>query len=734
MKDIRKAAEERAAHPSSVPAGSSFETERQRQRAAVGRQFDALAGTHIRKISAQSDEEPGGAPKKLRVAAYCRVSTDDIEQALSIHMQQKVYREKIKSNPEWIYAGTYVDNGFSGTNTFHRPGFLKLIEDCRAGKIDMIITKAVSRFARNLLDCIGYIEELSNLDPPVRVFFEQEGLDTSAQTSGIILFVLAMVAEEESHMKSEAMLLSLEWRFSRGRFMTPALFGYDKVEIPDGFGGKRKVLEINPQEANVVRWMYAMMLNGNTAENIAEVLTELQIPTGGRRKDGSPNTNWTPSGIVTLMRNERYCGDVLARKTYTPNFKDHKSKKNKGKKNKYFQADHHEAIVSRKVWNAVQRILNSRRYGHEGTYLPMRIIDSGILAGFISMNRSWAGFDAEDYYRASQIAMGLLDEELDDDLENEYLPDGGHRLVGLIDDHGISQIARDLTETEKQIKAEMEGADREQDQISEQTEIVKLFQVVSGDLFSRVHEPVMRIGKNQILFNQSCVSKMQTEYAELLFNPVERMIVIRPCEKSNPNAITWDSKSKGASYLCKVIYESMGWDMEYAYRIPCQTIMIELQNGSTQPILIFDLDNFIGRAVNKKEDMILARREQERIERLEEEAKSYFFPPEEEDEPEELVEMAEQVQNEMELRKKIFGVPAFRHTSTFRSFDGKGTWEEWLAPARPLDTNHRFDAEEVDQMLHDIQIDPPSLPQENATGQSNIIEASVAEEIGGDDT
>jgi len=185
LNDIQKAAEERAAHPSNTPAGSSFETERQRQRAAVGRQFDALDGTRIRKISAMTDA--GGSTRKLRVAAYCRVSTDDLDQALSIHMQKKVYREKIKANPEWIYAGTYVDNGFSGTNTTHRPGFLKLIADCRAGKIDMIITKAVSRFARNLLDCIGYIEELSNLDPPVRVFFEQEGLDTSVQTSGIIV-------------------------------------------------------------------------------------------------------------------------------------------------------------------------------------------------------------------------------------------------------------------------------------------------------------------------------------------------------------------------------------------------------------------------------------------------------------------------------------------------------------------------------------------------------------------
>ena len=380
MDDIRRNAEKRAANPSTAPAGTAFETERQKQKAALVRQLDELDPSRVRKISAYS--ETSETNKELRVAAYCRVSTDDIDQVISISLQMKQYKEKIQSNPNWKYAGTYVDNGFSGTNTAHRPGFLKLIEDARAGKFDMIITKAVSRFARNLLDCIGYIEELKSLDPPVRVFFEQENLDTGLQTSGIILFVLAMVAEEESHMKSEAMLLSLEWRFSRGRFMTPALFGYDKVEIKDEYGGKRKILQINQSQAQVVKWMYATLLNGGTTDEIAERLTELQIPTGGRRRiDGAVNTQWTGTGVASLMRNERYCGDVLARKTYTPNFKDHKSKKNKGKKNKYFQPDHHDAIVTRAIWNAAQRILNSRRYGHEGEYLPMRVIDRGVLTG-----------------------------------------------------------------------------------------------------------------------------------------------------------------------------------------------------------------------------------------------------------------------------------------------------------------------------------------------------------------
>ena len=176
LNDVKKAAAERAAHPSSTPAGSSFESDRKREKAALTMQLDSLDSSQIRKIAAVSETD--GTHRKLRVASYCRVSTDDIDQAISIHLQQAEYKKKIKSNPDWIFAGMYVDNGFSGTNTAHRPGFLKLIEDCRAGKIDMVITKAVSRFARNLMDCIKYVEELKSLNPPVNVYFEQEKLDT----------------------------------------------------------------------------------------------------------------------------------------------------------------------------------------------------------------------------------------------------------------------------------------------------------------------------------------------------------------------------------------------------------------------------------------------------------------------------------------------------------------------------------------------------------------------------
>ena len=258
MRDIRPRAEEKARrrvealHTSQGegdgrPTGKGFESERARARQALREEVSAQRGQSVQKIAAASGEKDDG--RILRVAAYCRVSTDDIDQVISIELQKNNYRDMIRANPKWKYAGTYVDDGFSGTNTEHRPAFNLMMKDAMAGKIDMIITKSVSRFARNLLDCIGWVRRLKEHEPPIPVFFEQEHLNTLDNTSNIILFVLAMVAEEESHMKSEAMLLSLEWRFSRGRFLTPALLGYDRVEVPDGHGGLGE--DVQPDDGGV---------------------------------------------------------------------------------------------------------------------------------------------------------------------------------------------------------------------------------------------------------------------------------------------------------------------------------------------------------------------------------------------------------------------------------------------------------------------------------------------------
>ena len=708
MNDVKQAAHERAVQPPRAPVGASFESERKRSKNALVKQIESLDGRNVRMIAAAS--ETPDEDKILRVATYCRVSTDDIDQAVSIRLQIRQYMEKIKANPKWKYVGCYVDDGFSGTDTSHRQGFQKLMKDAMDGKIDMIITKAVSRFARNLMDCIGWVEALQNHDPPVRVFFEQENLDTMSQTSGIILFVLAMVAQEESHMKSEAILLSLEWRFSRGRFLTPRLFGYDKVEVPDGFGGKKKVLSINESEARVVRWIYSMLISGASPEEIASTLTEMAIPTGGRRKDGTLNTHWSSWQVIAVARNEKHCGDVLARKTYTPNYKDHKAKKNSGKKNKYFQPDHHEAIVSRAVWNAAQRILNSRRYGHEGSYLPMRIIERGALAGYISMNLTWAGFDCEDYYRASQIAMGLLDDELEVDLGSEYLPEAGRRIGGLMDDHGIAQIARDLTAAEQEIKDELEGRAADRDDGQDRENAVQVFQVVSGDMFSRVLEPVAHMTRNGLTFNNLCVSKLPgAEAVELLYNPVERMFIIRPCSPGCPNSISWDSKY-------------------YTYRVQCHTLSLPGAENPYNTVLLFDLDNYIGRSNSRKEEIVMPKTAADTADGDREDSKSYYYPPDQ-DEPLEIMEMEEKFRQAVELNRKQFGTPVFRHDPGLRGFAADITESDLLAEARPSGSAPKVEANAVNELFESIKNDPPTLPYKPDTFPEHITVDNTSEEV-----
>ena len=737
MKDIRPRAEEKARKRAEElrsrqsgdnrPPGSGFETERARAKQALRAEVNAQTGQSVQKIAASSSAS-GADDRILRVAAYCRVSTDDIDQVISIELQKNNYRDMIKANPKWKYVGTYVDDGFSGTNTDHRPAFMLMMKDAMAGKIDMIITKSVSRFARNLLDCIGWVRKLKEHDPPIPVFFEQEHLNTLDSTSNIILFVLAMVAEEESHMKSEAMLLSLEWRFSRGRFITPALLGYDRVEVPDGHGSHKKVLRINEDEAQTVRLMYYMLLNGSSTAEIADTLNELKRETGRRKVDGKPNCRWTAMSVSTVMRNERYCGDVLARKTWTPNFHDHKSKKNNGKKNKYYQPGHHDAIITRAQWNAAQRILNSHRFHHSGGYLPMAVVDHGALTGYISINRSWAGYEADEYFRVSSIAMGTEEGELSADLENEHLPDGGRRIAGLTDENGVQRIARQLSQVEQAVKAQLEGKPAEAREESRRLP-TDGFQVVSADMFSHAFDPVARFSKSSIAFNSTCISRLnrftqngerlsmrRTQNIEILFNPVERMLAVRPCAEDNPNAIRWSdengrSKGFGASAFCRILFSILDWDENYSYRVPCI-----VRSRGDETILFFDLDNYIGSAKrdrdeNQEEEFAAA---EEAIREESEETRGIFYAADDEEpqEIEDTEEMERKLRELAEIERRTFGIPAFEHKGDVRlpSIDDDGEWDVMAVP-RVLGGDHQVDPSVVDALQD--QLLEARISQEN---------------------
>ena len=439
LRDIRPRAEEKARrrvealHASQSEGeerltGKGFESERARARQALREEVSAQRGQSVQKIAAASGEKDDG--RILRVAAYCRVSTDDIDQVISIELQKNNYRDMIRANPKWKYAGTYVDDGFSGTNTEHRPAFNLMMKDAMAGKIDMIITKSVSRFARNLLDCIGWVRRLKEHEPPIPVFFEQEHLNTLDNTSNIILFVLAMVAEEESHMKSEAMLLSLEWRFSRGRFLTPALLGYDRVEVPDGHGGRKKVLSVNEDEARTVRLMYYMLLSGSSPAEIAATLTELSRETG-LRKVVRP----AQRALDRFRGEQRDAQRALLRRCTGAQDVD---------------AQFSRSQVSQKPWQKEQVLPAWAPRGHRDAgaverrpahpqqpplrprwKLPAHAGDRPGRPDRLHFRQPrMAGYEADEYYRVSSIAMGLEEGDLEADLEAEHLPDGGHRIAG----------------------------------------------------------------------------------------------------------------------------------------------------------------------------------------------------------------------------------------------------------------------------------------------------------------
>ena len=323
-----------------------------------------------------------------RVAVYARVSTLATQQTSSFELQQKHYTDFVERHDNWELVKIYSDEGISGTSLKRRDGFLEMIDDCKKGVIDLIVVKSISRFSRNVVDGISIIDELRALDPPVGVYFETEGLYTLTNDNELSLTLMQTMAQEESRIKSVSMDASYEMRFSHGIFLTPPLLGYDLDE--DGY------LVINQEEALTVRLIFYMYLCGHGTAEIADKLSDL----GRKTKKG--NTKWTQNSIVNVLRNERHCGAVLARKTWTPNYKTHKVRKNRGDRNQYYDQNHHTPIISRDDFHAVQKMLANAKYGVR-SFLPiLNVISGGEFDGFVTINPRWAAFSACDYKKASE--------------------------------------------------------------------------------------------------------------------------------------------------------------------------------------------------------------------------------------------------------------------------------------------------------------------------------------------
>lgn len=278
--------------------------------------------------------------KALRVAAYCRVSTTLEQQETSYEAQVSYYTEKIKSNPNWKLAGIYADDGKSATNTKKRDDFNTMIEDCMAGKIDMVITKSVSRFARNTVDSLQNIRKLKEKN--VAVFFEKEGVNTLEGTGELLITILSSQAQEESRNLSENTRWGLVRRFENGIVSVNhnKFLGYTKDKNGD--------LVIVPEEAELVRRIFRLYLEGSSIIQITKILESEGITTV------TGLTRWCPGVIEKMLSNEKYMGDVLQQKTYTVDFLTKKRVKNKGIVPQYYIQDDHEAIIPKELYHHVQ--------------------------------------------------------------------------------------------------------------------------------------------------------------------------------------------------------------------------------------------------------------------------------------------------------------------------------------------------------------------------------------------
>ena len=284
--------------------------------------------------------------KKLRMAAYCRVSTDNEDQLHSFEAQVNYYTKYIEEHEQYTLADIYADEGISGTNVKKRKDFMRMIGDCRDGKVDIVITKSISRFARNTQDCLNYMRELKSLGIPI--IFEKENINSMESTGELLFTILSSLAQDESRNISENCKWGIRTKFKNGEMHlnTYKFLGYDKDE--NGH------LIINDEQAKTVKRIYDEFLGGSNPQDIAE----------GLEAEGVPGclgqTKWYPSTVIGILKNEKHKGDALLQKTYTADFMTKRQVKNNGEIAQVYIEDDHEAIIDKESWEAVQEEFERR--------------------------------------------------------------------------------------------------------------------------------------------------------------------------------------------------------------------------------------------------------------------------------------------------------------------------------------------------------------------------------------
>lgn len=306
----------------------------------------AVPNMRIVIIPAKTQEEIKKAEKCLKVAAYCRVSTDEEEQKNSYQAQIEYYTDKINKNPEWQMAGIFADEGITGTQAKKRPEFLKMIRLCRQGKIDVILTKSLSRFARNTVDSLNYIRELRTLG--IAVISEKENINTLTAESEMLITIMSCFAQAESESISKNVAWGIRQSFKNGNvpMQYKKLLGYKK-----GADGNAEIVS---DEAEIVKEIYRCYLDGASLNQIADMLNNRGLTTKGS------NSPYRKEVIQRILTNEKYTGDALLQKTYITDCITKKSRKNNGELPMYLVKNHHEPIISRTDFNRVQEEMARR--------------------------------------------------------------------------------------------------------------------------------------------------------------------------------------------------------------------------------------------------------------------------------------------------------------------------------------------------------------------------------------
>lgn len=448
---------------------------------------------------------PGEDTPIKRVAAYCRVSTDEEAQSTSFDLQVSHYTEYIAAQENWVFAGIYADEGISGTQVKHREQFQKMIEDCEAGLIDMIITKSISRFARNTVDCLTTIRKLKGLKTPVEIYFEKERLSSLDEKTDMILNLMASIAQEESRSISANIRWAIKNRMKNGtqKIPTSGLLGYDTDE--DGN------MVIIAQEAEIVRTIYKSFVQGVHPSLIAVRLNALNLKT-------VYGNDWSSSSVRKILRNEKYCGDVLMQKTITVDYLSHVSKINEGEAEQYYIADHHDPIVSREIWDRAQELLDKQSWQNwkrreQQRLMPVR---SGFLKGFVSISSEWKSVSITRLISATRKVLG--DEERERSFQGqaaEYYEE----------------------ESEEIIMAE--------NSVLEGFEVVELEQA-KGD-------SVMTLTSTNLKFNKATAVELgYPAFIRMLVNAATKQVAIQPCTEKTKHAVPFSKDESKQTYAVVV--------------------------------------------------------------------------------------------------------------------------------------------------------------------------------------